>query len=73
MKNTAETVKEIIKQLNAAEQESVKNELLGWLLFSDVRNESASKFTDLTDHEKELIKKLAGQAEALRKLMRDDD
>lgn len=73
MKNTAETVKEIIKQLNAAEQESVKNELLGWLLFSDVRNESAGKFTDLTEHEKELIKKLATQAEALRKLMRDDD
>jgi hypothetical protein len=73
MKNPAETVKQIIEQLKASEQESVKNELLGWLLFSDVRNESAGKFNELTEHEKELIKKLAEQAEALRKLMRDDD
>jgi hypothetical protein len=80
------TVKDIIQllngestSLNAKEREQLRDELLAMLLFSEFRKnpnpaaQTHSNFRELKKAERDLIKKLADQTDALYKLSRTGD
>jgi hypothetical protein len=67
-------VKEISEGLSPAEKEQLRDELLAFFLFSEFNNNRSSREIDrnvsmnsLSEEERDLIKKLADQTEALFK------
>jgi hypothetical protein len=69
-----ECVKQMIRDLSPEQADAFKDNLLSMLLFeeNEKNNEdSGTRFQSLTAEEKDLIRKLAKQAEELHKLLRD--
>jgi hypothetical protein len=70
-----EAVKSILHGLKAEEQEAFRSHLISWLLFSgpgDAPRKPAA-LRGLTDKERDLIQRLADQADRLNKLLNDED
>lgn len=74
-----ETVKEQTNLLDSKHKEMLRDELLAYLLFGNYHDSkrsiesSSTLLRGLSDHERELIKKLADQTEELFKAQQGDD
>ncbi|MBL0340975.1 MAG: hypothetical protein IPP71_08625 [Bacteroidetes bacterium] len=74
-----EKVREFSNQLDAQEKEVLRDQLIAYLLFgnyNDQKNIERKKIvalSGLTEQERELIKKLAQQTEALYRAKHEDD
>ncbi len=74
-----EKVKEITHDLDAHQKESLKDQLLAYLLFGNyndlkgVERIHNGQLQGLTDKERDLIKKLAAQTEALYKAKHENE
>ncbi len=74
-----ETVKEQTDLLDTKHKEILRDELLAYLLFGNYHDSKgptephSSELRGLSNHERELIKKLADQTEALFRAQKDDE
>jgi len=75
MTSKLEAVKQLLEGLRSEDREEVKSRLLSWLLFSgtfDEKVKNTPPVAGLTEKERELLLRLAKQAERLNRLLNDD-
>ena len=72
-------IKSITEGLTPEERESVRDQLIAFLLFSSdlrmtqINDPQAQRIQGLTEEERDLIRKIAEQTEKLHRMMNSDD